>query len=159
MTPIINLEFFIRGNKRSLRNEGCEKVGFEPGTPCSVVQLGYGTAAAELTENRWYLCTVLINVYVASPDPDPNPRGGGQLPNPNECNSTLTSGTNNIYPYPYIDVNDRGHRFRSGSPLTNYPHASSLTEFSNNVQTKFIALRTPQLTLALVNDYQLRKVH
>ena len=53
---------------------------------------------------------MLINVYVASPDPDPNPRGGGQLPNPNECNSTLTSGTNNIYPYPYIDVNDRGHR-------------------------------------------------
>ena len=32
--------------------------------------------------------------------PDPNPRGGGQLPNPNECNSTLMSGTNNIYPYP-----------------------------------------------------------
>ena len=51
--------------------------------------------------------------------PDPNPWGGGQLPNPNECNSTLTSGTNNIYPYPYLDVNDRGHRFRSGSPLTN----------------------------------------
>ena len=44
--------------------------------------------------------------------PDPNPRGGGQLPNPNECNSTLKSGTNNIYPYPYIDVNDRGHRLR-----------------------------------------------
>ena len=42
------------------------------------------TAAAESTENFWYLslCTVLINVYVASPDPDPNPRGGGQLPNP-----------------------------------------------------------------------------
>ena len=58
---------------------------------------------------------MLINVYVAGPDPDPdpdpNPRGGGQLPNPypNDCNSTLTSGTNNIYPYPYIDVNDRGH--------------------------------------------------
>ena len=33
-------------------------------------------------------------------------------PNPNECNSTLTSGTNNIYPYPYIDINDRGHRLR-----------------------------------------------
>ena len=44
------------------------------------------TAAAELTENLWCLCTVLINVYVASPDPDPNPRGGGQLPNPNERN-------------------------------------------------------------------------
>ena len=49
---------------------------------------------------------------VTSADPDPNPRGGGQLPNPNECNSTLRSGTNNIYPYPYIDVNDRGHRLR-----------------------------------------------
>ena len=44
--------------------------------------------------------------------PDPNPREGGQLPNPNECNSTLTSGTNNIYPYPYTDINDRGHRLR-----------------------------------------------
>ena len=40
------------------------------------------TAAAESTENLWYLCTVLINVYVAGPDPDPNHRGGGQLPNP-----------------------------------------------------------------------------
>ena len=154
--------------------------------------IGYGTAAAELTENLLYLCTVLINVYVASPDPDPNPRGGGQLlnanecnegetltpnpnecnstltsgtsggtaptytiytgvggqlpnpksaillyanecseerdtliPNPNECNSTLTSGTNNISPYLYIDVNDRDHRFRLGSPLSNYPHATS----------------------------------
>ena len=57
--------------------------------------------------------------------PDPNPRGGDQLPNPNECNSTLTSGTNSIYPYPYIDINDRGYRFKLGSPLTNYPHAAS----------------------------------
>ena len=39
-------------------------------------------------------------------------RGETLTPNPNECNSTLTSGTNNIYPYPYIDVNDRGHRLR-----------------------------------------------
>ena len=62
--------------------------------------------------------------------PDPNPRGGGQLPNPNECNFTLTSGTNNIYPYPYIDVNDRGHRFRLGSPLTNYPHATPIAQTS-----------------------------
>ena len=62
--------------------------------------------------------------------PDPNPRGGGQLPNPKECNSTLTSGTNNIYPYPYIDVNDRGHRFRSGSPLTNYPHSPPPRQFA-----------------------------
>ena len=44
------------------------------------------TAVAESMENLWYLCTVLINVYVARADPDPiaNPRGGGQLPNPNE---------------------------------------------------------------------------
>ena len=33
--------------------------------------------------------------------PDSNTRGGSQLPNPNECNSTLTSGTKNTYPYPY----------------------------------------------------------
>ena len=44
--------------------------------------------------------------------PDPNPRGRGQLPNPNECNSTPTNGTKNIYSYPYIDDNDRGHRLR-----------------------------------------------
>ena len=40
------------------------------------------TAAAESTENLWYLCILLINVYAASPDPDPNAWGGGQLPNP-----------------------------------------------------------------------------
>ena len=34
------------------------------------------TAAAESTENLWYSCTVLINVYVAGPDPYPNPREG-----------------------------------------------------------------------------------
>ena len=61
--------------------------------------------------------------------PDPNPRGGGQLPNPNECNSTLTSGTNNIYPYPYIDINDPGHRFRSGSLLTTTPKGFSSVTF------------------------------
>ena len=33
-------------------------------------------------------------------------------PDPNECNSTLTNGTKNIYPYPYIDVNDWGHWLR-----------------------------------------------
>ena len=27
------------------------------------------TAAVESTENLWYLCTLLINVYVASPNP------------------------------------------------------------------------------------------
>ena len=58
----------------------------------------------------------MYTVASPDPDPDPNPRGGGQLPNPNpnpnECNSTLTSGTKNIYSYPYIDVKDRGHRLR-----------------------------------------------
>ena len=76
---------------------------------------------------------------VASPDPDPNRRGGGQLPNPNECNSTLTSKTKNIYPYP-IDVNDRGHRFRSGSPVTNYPCAAPDTTCGHSLvlDTKLI---------------------
>ena len=83
---------------------------------------------------------MVIDVYVAGPDP--NPRGGGQLPNPNECNSTLTSGTNNIYPDPYIDVNDRGHRFRSGSPLRVYPAApaTSIEIFDLNVHTLLIDL-------------------
>ena len=45
-------------------------------------------------------------------------RGETLTPNPNECNSTLTSGTNNIYPYPYMDINYRGHRLR--------PHVSTL---------------------------------
>ena len=58
--------------------------------------------------------------------PDPNPGGGGQLPNPNECNSTLTSGTNNIYPCPYIDVNDRGHRLR----ITHTPRRRQATKIS-----------------------------
>ena len=66
---------------------------------------------------------MLINVYVASPDPDLNPRGGGQLPNPNECNSTLTSETGDIYPHCYIDVDERGHRLRAESPVTNLPRA------------------------------------
>ena len=48
--------------------------GFEPKTPGSLVQCSLPTL--------WYLCTVVINVFVASPDPDPNPRGGGQLPDP-----------------------------------------------------------------------------
>ena len=48
-------------------------------------------------------------------------RGETLTPNPNECNFTPMSGTNNIYPCPYIDVNDWGHCFRSGSPLRVYP--------------------------------------
>ena len=65
------------------------------------------------------------NVYVASPDPDRNPRGGGQLPNPNECNSTLTSGIIGIYPHCYIDVDERDHRLRAESPVTNLPRAAA----------------------------------
>ena len=56
-------------------------------------------------------------------------------PNPSKYNSTLTRGTNNIYPYPYIHVNDRGHCFRSGSPLTNYPHVPAVTDSSHFCET------------------------
>ena len=56
-------------------------------------------------------------------------RGGGQLPNPNECNSTLTSGTNNIYPYPYTDVNDRGHRLRITHTLRRFLEIPLITIF------------------------------
>ena len=73
----------------------------------------------------------------------------GRDTNPNECNSTLTSGTKNIYPYP-IDVNDRGHRFRSGSPVTNYPCAPSndimfrQTENSEWLVTRLLGYSPPQ---------------
>ena len=79
------------------------------------------TAAAELMKNLWYLCTVLINVYVASPDP--NPRGGGKLPNPNECNSTLMSGTRGIYPNCYILMlmsGVTGYEFATGGDALNH---------------------------------------
>ena len=42
----------------------------------------------------------------------------------NECNSTITSGTRGIYPHCYIDVDERGHRLRAESPVTNLPRAS-----------------------------------
>ena len=58
---------------------------------------------SELSNRRKIFAIYALTLYtVASPDPDPNPRGGDQLSNPNECNSTLTSGTRGIYPYPYI---------------------------------------------------------
>ena len=73
-------------------------------------------------------------------------RGEMLTPNPNECNSTLTSGTNNIYPYPYIDVNDWGHRLgfiqphrRSGLSL----HRSTPSSF------KFKQLHWPELKLPI----------
>ena len=52
--------------------------------------------------------------------PDPNPIGGGQLPtNPNECNW-------GYLPLPlYIDVDERGHCLRLGSPLTFFPRATT----------------------------------
>ena len=41
---------------------------------------------------------------------NPPPYPGGTLGD--LLDTFTTSGTNNIYPYPYIDVNDRGHRLR-----------------------------------------------
>ena len=43
-------------------------------------------------------------------------RGETLSPNPNECNSTLTSGTNNIFPVEMLMIvvtgSDRGHLLR-----------------------------------------------
>ena len=110
----------------------------------TLLPLGYGLQLhAESRENLWYLCTVLINVYVADH---------------NDCNSTLTSGTNNVYPYPYIDVNDRGHHFRLGSPLTNYPHAPVPSE-ARTIST--VELRLPQVLqiISLKLSSNLRNMH
>ena len=87
---------------------------------------------------------MLIDVYVASPDP--NPRGGSQLPNPNEYNSTLTSGTNNIYPYPYIDVKAtfhltismRGQRAMGKIQRNNYHHGRCRTSLTGKTMSVFL---------------------
>ena len=59
-------------------------------------------------------------------------------PNPNECNSTLMSGTNNIYPCPYIDVNDQGHHLRITHKCRRSPiwseRCNFLSIFSNEHQ-------------------------
>ena len=51
----------------------------------------------------------------------PNPRGGSQLPNPNECNSTLTSGTGDIYRYLYID--------EESGPCAKFVFETNLSDF------------------------------
>ena len=57
-------------------------------------------------------------------------RGETLTPNPNECSSTLTSGTNNIYPYPYqmlmIGVTAYELPTRYGDLLLYYPHIKFL---------------------------------
>ena len=65
------LEFLKRGNKCRSRNERCEKVHQTDSNPGphdhlpNTLTTKLPTTAAQSTENLWYLCTVLINVYVA----------------------------------------------------------------------------------------------
>ena len=81
-----DLEFSKEQIKDPSRNEGCEKVRFEPGTPCSIVQhSNHWAPGLQLPNGRkiffiYALCLLMYNV--GSPDPDPNPWGAGQLPNP-----------------------------------------------------------------------------
>ena len=67
--------------KDPLRNQGCQKVGFEPATLGSVVQRSNYSAIQLKLPNRWKIFAIyaptLLMYIVASPDP--NPRGGGQL--------------------------------------------------------------------------------
>ena len=87
MTPTINARLKIFQKKRS-GNEDLKKVHQTDSNPGphdhqpNTLTTKLPTAAAESMENLSYLCTQLINVYVASPDPDRNPMRGGQLPNP-----------------------------------------------------------------------------
>ena len=92
---LTDLEFSKEERKDPSRNEGCQKVGFEPATLRSVVQRSNHSAIQLQLPNRRKIFAIyaptLLMYIVASPDP--NPRGGGQLPNPNKCNSMLTSAT------------------------------------------------------------------
>ena len=68
-------------------------------------------------------------------------RGETLTPNPNECNSTLTSGTKNIYPYPY--------RCQwSGSPVTIYPCATTTHE----IHLRLLSHRSRTVTLSNQSD-------
>ena len=87
MTPTINARLRIFAKKRS-RNEDLKKVHQTDSNPGphdhypNALTTRLPTAAAKSTENLRYLCSQVINVYVASPDPDRNRRGGGQLSDP-----------------------------------------------------------------------------
>ena len=54
-------------------------------------------------------------------------------PDFNECNSTPKSGTNNIYPYSYIDVNDRGHHLRITPQATSTQQEQKMERFKCTV--------------------------
>ena len=91
---LTDLEFSKEERKDPSRNQGCQKVGFEPATLGSILQRFNHSAIQLQLPNRRKIFAIyaptLLMYIVASPDP--NPRGGGQLPNTNECNSTLTRG-------------------------------------------------------------------
>ena len=74
--------------------------GFEPVTLQSIVQRGQQQQLLNQPQ-IFAIYAITLSMYTLA-SPDPNLRGGGQLSDPNECNSTLTSGTRGIYPYPYI---------------------------------------------------------
>ena len=69
-------------------------------------------------------------------------RGETLTPNPNECNSTLTSGTKNIYSYAYIDINDWGHQLRiilawRRTDITKYRNVALMQPKRNKTKTEF----------------------
>ena len=75
------------------RNQGSQKVGFEPATLGSVVQrFNHSTNQLQLP-NRRKIFAIYAPTLLTVASPDHNPRGGGELPNPNESISALTSAT------------------------------------------------------------------
>ena len=78
----------FEARKKSSRNRGCQKYDHADTNQrqrvpwdlqSNALTARLPTAAAESTENLWYLCTDLINVYcILCSNPDPNPRGRGQ---------------------------------------------------------------------------------
>ena len=72
------LRIFKRGKKDPSRNQGCQKVGFEPATLGSVVQSSNHSANQLQLPNRRKIFAIyaptLLMYIVASPDL--NPRGG-----------------------------------------------------------------------------------
>ena len=54
-----------------------------------------------------------------------------------------------------IDVNDRGHRLRSGSPVTNLPEAAARPATNNQLLTEkpFYLLRSQSFSFEIVSEF------
>ena len=79
MGEIPHQNFSKEQRKDPPRNQGCQKVGFEPATLGSVVQCSNHSANRLQLSNRrkiFAIYALTLSMYIVA-SPDPNPRGWG----------------------------------------------------------------------------------